>query len=67
MSTNNDIRLLQRCEGRYCAARETCHRYRAAGHPAQPWPADYSQAPSFKPGNAAESCDMYIEHKEQQP
>jgi len=59
MTTNNDVRLLQRCEGRVCPIRERCYCYRAESHPSQPLVADYSQAPSFKPSCAAESCPQY--------
>ena len=53
-------RLLQKCEGQKCPAREQCWRYRVANHPAQPLPADYSQVASFKPAAARESCTMFL-------
>lgn len=55
-----DIRLIQRCEPRFCHVKESCFTHRAEQHPAQPiYAADYSQAPTFKPANPIESCKMY--------
>ena len=56
----NDIRLITRCEGHFCQVREQCHWYCVEEHPSQGL-ADYSQAPTFKPACAKESCRMYKE------
>lgn len=55
-----DIRLIHRCEPRFCHVKESCFTYRVEQHPSQPmYPADYSQAPTFKPANPQESCKMF--------
>lgn len=49
----------QRCEGRFCHAREKCGRHADTGQPERWLPVDYSMAPQFKPENSIETCEKF--------
>lgn len=54
----------QRCEGRFCSIKEKCGRHVDTGQPERWLPVDYSLVPTFKPGNAVESCRMFLADEE---